>query len=52
MISLIIFMGVKTCLASEWHLYINSSKKSFKAVLLNKGNKCASIPITHSTYMK
>jgi hypothetical protein len=37
---------------SEWHLYINSSKRSFKCVLLNNGNKYGSIPIGHSTRMK
>jgi hypothetical protein len=36
----------------EWRLFIDSSKHSLKCVLLNKGNKCGSIPIGHSTRMK
>jgi hypothetical protein len=37
---------------SEWRLFIDSSKRSLKCVLLNNGNKYGSIPIGHSTMMK
>lgn len=33
--------------AMEWRLFIDSSKKSLKAVLLNDGNKFSSIPVGH-----
>lgn len=36
---------------AEWRLFIDSSKRSLKAVLLNNGNKLASIPIGHSTVL-
>lgn len=36
----------------EWRLFIDSSKRSLKAVLLHNGNRFASIPIAHSTKLK
>ena len=36
----------------EWRLFIDSSKRSLKCVLLHNGNKLASIPIGHSVQMK
>ena len=36
----------------DWRLFIDSSKRSLKAVLLHNGNKFASIPIAHSTKLK
>jgi hypothetical protein len=36
----------------EWRLFIDSSKRSLKGVLLHNGNKYGSIPIAHSTTMK
>ena len=33
-------------------LFIDSSKRSIKAVLLHNGNKYASIPIAHSVFME
>lgn len=36
----------------EWRLFIDSSKRSLKAVLLHNGNKYAPIPIAHSTKLK
>lgn len=36
----------------EWRLFIDSSKRSLKAVLLHNGNKYASIPVGHSVIMK
>ena len=36
---------------NEWRLFIDSSNKSLKAVLLYIGNKVASIPIGYSAQM-
>ncbi|UYV80765.1 hypothetical protein LAZ67_19001665 [Cordylochernes scorpioides] len=36
----------------EWHLFIDSSKISLKAVLLHNGNKFPSVPIAHASNMK
>lgn len=36
----------------EWRLFIDASKLSLKAVLLNNGNQLPSIPIAHAVYMK
>ena len=36
----------------EWRLFIDSSKRSLKAVLLNNGNGYASLPLAHSTQLK
>ncbi len=49
---LLTFMGLEVYQASDWRLFIDSSKRSLKAVLLHNGNKYASIPIAHSTTMK
>jgi len=38
--------------AAEWRLFIDSSKRSLKAVLLHNTNKYAPIPIAHSTVLK
>lgn len=37
---------------SEWRLFIDSSKRSLKAVLLHNGNSKPSVPIAHSVHMK
>ena len=39
-------------LASDWRLFIDSSKQSLKAVLLHNGNVYPSIPIAHSVGIK
>lgn len=36
---------------AEWRLFIDSSSRSLKAVLLNNGNKFASIPVGHSVQL-
>jgi hypothetical protein len=36
----------------EWRLFINSSKRSLKAVLLHSGSKYASVPVGHSVHLK
>lgn len=38
--------------ADEWRLFIDSSKRSLKCVLLDIGNKYAAVPIAHSTKLK
>ena len=38
--------------SSEWRLFIDSSKRSLKCVLLHNGNRYASIPIGHSVQLK
>ena len=38
--------------ASDWRFFIDSSKRSLKAVLLHNGNVYPSIPIAHSVQMK
>ena len=37
---------------SDWRLFIDSSKRSLKGVLLRNGNKYPSIPIAHSVHLK
>ena len=48
---LIEFLGLKYD-ATEWKVFIDSSNKSLKTVLLNNGNKFSSIPGGHSFEMK
>ncbi|GBM32839.1 hypothetical protein AVEN_216542-1 [Araneus ventricosus] len=36
----------------EWRLFIDSSERSLKAVLLLNGNEHASVPVGHSVHMK
>ena len=38
--------------SNDWHLFIDASKSSFKAVLLHNTNQFASIPLAHLTCMK
>jgi hypothetical protein len=37
---------------NEWRLFIDSSKRSLKAVLLHNGNNYSSLPIGHSVHLK
>jgi hypothetical protein len=37
---------------SQWRLFIDSSNRSLKAVLLNNGNTLPSLPLAHSVHMK
>ena len=37
---------------SDWRLFIDSSKRSLKSVLLHNGNKYTSTPIAHSVHLK
>jgi hypothetical protein len=36
----------------KWRLFIDSSKRSLKAVLLNNGNHIASLPVGHLVHLK
>ena len=38
--------------ATEWRLFLNSSVRSMKAVLLHIGNKVPSVPVAHSVKLK
>ena len=40
------------CTPSEWRLFIDSSSKSLKAVLLHNGSKYPSLPLAHSVHLK
>ena len=40
------------CNTNDWRLFIDSSSRSLKAVLLHNTNKCPSIPLAHSVVMK
>ena len=37
---------------TQWRLFIDSSTRSLKAVLLHNGNKYPSVPVAHSVQMK
>ncbi|XP_076815743.1 uncharacterized protein LOC143461765 isoform X1 [Clavelina lepadiformis] len=45
-------MGLLEYKPEEWRLFIDSSKKSLKCVLLRNGNKFACVPIGHSVVLK
>jgi hypothetical protein len=45
-------LGEETYDPNDWRLFIDSSKKSLKAVLLHNGNKFASIPVANSIHLK
>ncbi|XP_051552787.1 uncharacterized protein LOC127440312 [Myxocyprinus asiaticus] len=40
------------CNQNEWRLFIDSSSRSLKAVLLHNGNKFPSLPLAHSVHLK
>ena len=49
---LIMELGIAHYEANSWRLFIDSSKRSLKYVLLHNTNEYASIPIGHSTTLK
>lgn len=49
---LVTAMGLEKYDPNEWRLFIDSSKRSLKCVLLHNGNKLGSLPIAHSTKAK
>ena len=40
------------CNTNDWHLFIDSSSRSLKTVLLHNTNQCPSVPLAHSVVMK
>ncbi|XP_073436570.1 uncharacterized protein [Dendrobates tinctorius] len=40
------------CNSSEWNLFIDSSSRSLKAILLHNRNKYLSLPVVHSVHIK
>ena len=49
---LLLKFGVPQHEPKDWRLFIDSSKRSLKCVLLHNGNHFASVPIAHSTTLK
>ena len=49
---LLLNVGLRECKPKKWRLFIDSSKRSLKRVLLHNGNKFGSIPIGHSITLK
>ena len=45
-------MGVTLYDPKEWRLFLDSSKRSLKCVLLHNGNIYGAIPIGHSVHLK
>lgn len=45
-------MGVQKYDSKQWRLFIDSSKRSLKAVLLHIGNELASIPTGYSVHLR
>ena len=50
--SLLAELGVENYVPSEWRLFIDTSKRSLKGVLLHNGNFYGSIPLAHSVHSK
>ena len=50
--TLLVAMGLLQHKPDEWRLFIDSSKKSFKCVLLNNGDKFACVPVGHLVVLK
>jgi hypothetical protein len=50
--NVLLSLGVPAYNPKEWRLFIDSSKRSLKCVLLHNTNIYASIPIGHSTVLK
>ena len=51
-IGLLLKMKIPNYRPEDWRLFIDSSKRSLKCVLLHNGNRFASTPIAHSTKLK
>ena len=49
---LLLDLGLREYKSEEWRLFIDSSKRSLKCVLLQSGNKFGSIPIGHRVTLK
>ena len=46
------YLGVVSYDPNDWRLFLDSSKRSLKCVLLHNGNEYASVPIGHSVHAK
>lgn len=51
-VELLKHLGVLEYKSEDWRLFIDSSKRSLKCVLLHNGNQFASVPLAHSTTLK
>ena len=49
---LLLVMGLSLYRSNDWRLFIDSSKRNLKCVLLHNGNLYGSIPIEHSVTLK
>ena len=49
---LLLQFGISVYNPTEWRLFIDSSKRSLKCVLLHNGNIFGSVPIGHSVYFQ
>ena len=49
---LLLAMGLSAYRSNDWRLFIHSSKRSLKCVLLHNGNQYESIPTGHSVTLK
>ena len=49
---LLLAMGLSAYRSNDWRLFIDSSKRSLKCVLLHNGKQYGSIPIGHSVTLK
>ena len=45
-------LGIQQYDPQDWHLFIDSSKRSLKCVLLHNSNLYGSVPLSHSTTLK
>ena len=45
-------MGVRKYKPNDWRIFIDSSTRRLKCVLLHNGNRYVSLPIAHSTKLK
>ena len=45
-------LGLSTYNPNEWQMFIDSSKRSLKCVLLHNGNLFGAIPIGHSVFLR
>ena len=49
---LLLNLGVREYTSENWRLFVDSSERSLKCVLLHNGNMYGSFPIAHSTTVK
>lgn len=44
-------LGISSYISNKWRLFIDSSKRSLKCVLLHNGNLFGAVPKSHSVYL-